>query len=122
MASPDEFPVHLRGEVDDGLPADIDADLAPHELSHVVDRLVGTGVGTASGNRECSLEEPLQSGREGAAAANLRDLDHFHQQRWQGVGVFVQSQIAAEDERHAAKRDLRDIGGSIEVNGAIAGG
>ena len=47
-----ECPVHLRGEVDDGLPADIDADLAPHELSHVVDRLVGSGVGTASGNRK----------------------------------------------------------------------
>ena len=68
------------------------------------------------------MEEPLQSSREGAAAANLRDLDHFHQQRGQGFGVFVQSQIAAEDERYAAKRDLRDIGGSIEMNGAIAGG
>ena len=64
----------------------------------------------------------VKMGREGAAAANLRDLDHFHQQRWQGVRVFVQSQIAAEDERHAAKRHLRDIGGSIEVNGPIAGG
>ncbi len=77
---PEEGRVHLRRKIDDRLPTDVDADLAAHQLSHVGSRLVGRGVWPASRERQRSLEETLQACREARGAANLRDLDHFHEE------------------------------------------
>ncbi len=88
--------VHLRREIDDRLTADVDADVAAHELPHIADGLVGARIGAAPRERQRTLEEALQAGGKGGAAANLRDLDHFHEERRQRFGILVGPQVAAE--------------------------
>ena len=110
----------MRREVDDGLAADVDADVSAHERANVGERLVGVGVRTASRYRKGALQEPLQARGERGTAADLRDFDHLHQQCWQRFGIFVRSKIASEHERDGAERELGDVSGRVEVDGAIA--
>ena len=113
--------IHLGREVDHRLAADVDADITAQELPHVAHRLVRARIGTPSRKRQRALEEALQTIRKCGAAPNLRDFDHFHEERRQLFGIFPGLQVPAEYQRESAERHLGDISRGIEVHETIAG-
>jgi hypothetical protein len=84
-----ECRVHLRGKFHDGLAAHVESDVAADELTNVAERFVCARERPPPGKRHRALENTLEPSGEGGGAANLRNLDDFHEEVGQRIRILI---------------------------------
>ena len=109
-------------ELDQSGGAYLHTDFAAQQLTEIGERLFGCRVRPAARQRQQPLEDLLQAAGKGGAAADLRDLDHLHQERWQVVGVVGLVEGPTEDQHHGAERRLTQVTVWSSRAGPVPGG